>query len=166
MAELVLIAARARNQVIGRHNQLCWHLPEDLSRFRQLTRGQAVIMGRKTWESLPEAVRPLPGRQNIVVTRQASYHAQGAQVATSLDEALSLVERATAYVIGGEQLYRLALPLADTLEITEVDLAPAGDAFFPDFDTQVWRISVAEPFVSQSGIRGVFSRYERRPSPV
>jgi dihydrofolate reductase len=129
--ELVLIAAMGQNRVIGRDNQLCWHIPEDLARFRRFTAGEAVIMGRKTWESLPAAVRPLPGRQNVVVSRQPDYVAPGAQVANSLEAALALVDRERVFVIGGEQLYCLALPDADVLELTEVELAPPGDAFFP-----------------------------------
>ncbi|KVP97026.1 hypothetical protein WJ97_14500 [Burkholderia ubonensis] len=161
MTELILIAALARNRVIGHENQLCWHLPEDLARFRQLTRGHTVIMGRKTWESLPAAVRPLPGRQNIVISRQADYRAEGARLVTDLDQALSLADREKVFVIGGAQLYTLALPRADVLELTEVELSPDGDAFFPEFNARDWHVDVREDAVSQAGIPYAFVRYLR-----
>ena len=113
MTELVLIAAVAENRAIGRDNQLLWHIPEDMAHFRTLTAGQTVIMGRKTWESLPPRFRPLPGRRNIVISRQADYPAPGAKRADSLENALALASTAgTAFIIGGEQIYRQALPLA------------------------------------------------------
>ena len=120
-AELVLIAAVAKNRVIGINNQLPWHLPEDLKHFRELTRGCAVIMGRKTWESLPEAFRPLPGRRNIVLTRQKGLTTdsrfQGAELAASLPDALALMgeNSATIFVIGGADLYQQAIEWADRL---------------------------------------------------
>jgi dihydrofolate reductase len=161
MPEIILIAALARNHVIGRENGLCWHIPEDLARFRQLTRGQTVVMGRRTWESLPAAVRPLPGRQNIVVSRQRDYSAVGAQVTGNLDEALALCGRDTVFIIGGAQLYTLALSRADVLELTEVDLTPEGDAFFPKLDVCDWQVAVREDAVSQTGISYAFVRYVR-----
>ncbi|KVP17387.1 dihydrofolate reductase [Burkholderia ubonensis] len=161
MPELIVIAALARNRVIGRENGLCWHLPEDLARFRLLTRSHTVIMGRKTWESLPPAVRPLPGRQNIVVSRQADYCADGAQLASSLDAALALAEREKVFVIGGAQLYTQALPRADVLELTEVELSPEGDAIFPEFNARDWHVEVREDAVSQAGIQYAFVRYVR-----
>lgn len=133
---LAVIAAVAANGVIGAANRLPWRLPEDLRRFRALTTGHAVIMGRKTWESLP---RPLPERQNIVVTRCRDYVAAGAQVAGSLDAALARVTLpAPAYCIGGGELYALALPRADTLYLTEIDAPFDGDAYLPDFDRGDW----------------------------
>lgn len=133
MAEIVLIAAIARNGAIGRDNQLLWQIPEDMAHFRQLTAGQTVIMGRKTWESLPPRFRPLPGRRNIVISRQADYPAPGAELANSLEAALALLgSTETAFIIGGEQIYRLAMPHAQRLEITHVDLAPEADAWFPE----------------------------------
>ncbi|KVP75563.1 hypothetical protein WJ96_07595 [Burkholderia ubonensis] len=161
MTELILIAALARNRVIGHENQLCWHLPEDLARFRQLTRGHTVIMGRKTWESLPTTVRPLPGRQNIVISRQADYLADGARLVTNLADALALAEREKVFVIGGAQLYTLALPRADVLELTEVELSPDGNAFFPEFNARDWHVDVREDAVSQAGIQYAFVRYLR-----
>ena len=137
---LSLIAAVARNRAIGKDNQLLWHLPEDMKHFRETTRGKPVVMGRKTWESLPEKFRPLPGRQNIVVSRDPAYKAHGADLAGSLEGALALAGGAEeVFVIGGEQLYRAALPFADRLYLTEVELEPAADAFFPELNPAVWQ---------------------------
>jgi dihydrofolate reductase len=134
---LAVVAAVAANGVIGNDNRLPWRLPEDLRRFRALTTGHAIIMGRKTWESLPHA---LPGRQNIVVTRQADYVATGAEVAASLDAALAAVRLPMpAYCIGGGQLYGEALPRADELHVTEIARDFDGDAWFPPIDTRTWR---------------------------
>ena len=132
---LVLIAAHAHGRAIGIDNRLPWHLPEDLAHFRRQTTGCAVIMGRKTWDSLPAKFRPLPGRRNVVLTRQAGWSAPGAEVAGSVEEALArLADLPKVFVIGGEQVYRTALPLADELVLTELDLTvPQADAWFPDF---------------------------------
>ena len=132
-----LIAAVAKNKVIGARNTLPWRLPEDLAHFRALTLGHAVIMGSKTWQSLPRA---LTGRQNIVVTRQEDFHANGAEVAPTLDAALArVVAPAPAFCIGGGELYRLALARADTLYLTEIDREFDGDVTFPDIDPGEWR---------------------------
>ena len=140
MTRLVLIAAVARGGVIGRGNALPWHLPADLRHFRETTRGAPVIMGRRTWESLPERFRPLPGRRNIVVTRQAGLRAEGAEVAADLPGALALVAGAErAFVIGGAELYAAALPLADELELTEIDADFDGDAHFPHWQREDFR---------------------------
>lgn len=129
--ELVLIAAVARNGVIGRDNALPWRLKADLARFRALTLGHPVLMGRKTWESLG---RPLPGRRNLVLTRQPGHVAQGAEVFASPDAALAAVAGARrVFVIGGAEIYRALLPRADTLLLTEVDAEVEGDARFPAF---------------------------------
>jgi len=136
---VTLIAAVARNGVIGRDGGLPWHIRQDMLHFKALTAGCPVIMGRRTWDSLPPRARPLPGRINIVVTRQAGWHADGARAVTSLPQALA--EAATAgpegpriFVIGGAELYARALPLADELELTEVQLDAEGDAVFPTWD--------------------------------
>lgn len=127
--EIALIVARARNGVIGRDNTLPWRLRADLQLFKQRTLGSPIIMGRKTWESLG---RPLPGRQNIVISRQSDFSAEGAQVASSLAEAIAACEGATrAFVIGGAQIYAQALEIADVLWISEVDCAVDGDSCFP-----------------------------------
>jgi dihydrofolate reductase len=129
---LALIAARARNGVIGLDNRMPWHLPEDLAYFKRVTLGKPVVMGRKTFESIG---RPLPGRLNIVVTRNPDWQAAGVQVAHSLDAALALAAAAAPeeiMLIGGAELYRQALPQADVLYLTEIDAEFAGDAFFPE----------------------------------
>jgi dihydrofolate reductase len=130
--ELKLIYARSRNGVIGREGQLPWHLPADLAHFKQTTLGQAVVMGRKTWDSLPERFRPLPGRTNIVITRQKDWQAAGALVAHSLDQAMALCpESEPLWVIGGAEVYAQALPLASTVVVTEIDMDVQGDAHAP-----------------------------------
>ena len=140
MSEVVIIAAVARNRVIGKDNQLIWNIPEDMAHFKALTTGQTVVMGRKTWESLPPRFRPLPGRRNIVISRQADYDAPGAEVSDSLENALKLASTVeTVFVIGGEQIYTQAMAVADRLEITEVDLEPDGDAWFPEILTVNWK---------------------------
>lgn len=133
MKKLAVIAAIARNGVIGRDGDLPWRLPEDLRHFKRTTRGHAVIMGRKTWESIG---RPLPGRTNIVVTRQAAYEAPGCSVVHSLEEGLELAWQTDEepFVIGGAGLYAAALPLATRLELTEVHEEVQGDTFFPPID--------------------------------
>lgn len=129
---IVLIAAMAQGRVIGRDNQLAWHLPEDMAHFRRSTQGHPVLMGRKTWESLPERFRPLPGRRNVVLTRQAGFEAPGAEVVHTLAEALARFTPAeTVFVIGGAQIYAEALPFAQRLVLTELDLDVEGDAHFP-----------------------------------
>jgi dihydrofolate reductase len=137
---LALISSVARNGTIGQGNDLVWREPEDQRWFRQQTLGCPVVMGRKNWDSLPERFRPLPGRDNIVVTRQAEWAAPGAQVAHSLPAALALAQQAATakgsprvFVIGGGQLFAQALPLADQLILTEIDVDLPGDTHFPDW---------------------------------
>jgi dihydrofolate reductase len=130
--ELVLIAALASNRVIGRGGALPWHLPQDMAHLRATTTGHAVLMGRKTWDSLPQRFRPLPGRRNLVLTRQPGWRAEGAETVASVDEALRrLAGTQRLFVLGGAEVYALALPLADTLILTEIDAAFDGDATFP-----------------------------------
>jgi len=134
---LALIAAVARNGVIGVDNRLPWRLAADLRRFRSLTTGHTIVMGRKTWESLPGA---LPGRENVVVTRQAGYRADNAVVVASLDDALAAASLPSpVFCIGGGELYGAALPRADILYLTEIDRDVAGDTTFPAFDRARWR---------------------------
>lgn len=162
MAEIVLIAALAKNRVIGRDNQLIWNLPEDMAHFRQLTAGHVVLMGRKTWESLPPRFRPLPGRRNIVITRQTDFNAPGAELAHSLDAGLQRAASAeTIFVIGGAEIYAQALPRAGRLELTEVDLTPEGDAWFPEFSAGDWQEAGRQAIVSSSGIAADFVTYRR-----
>ncbi|ACO73780.1 dihydrofolate reductase [Laribacter hongkongensis] len=157
---LALIAARARNGVIGLDNRMPWHLPEDLAYFKRVTLGKPVVMGRKTFESIG---RPLPGRLNIVVTRNPDWQAAGVQVAHSLDAALALAAAAAPeeiMLIGGAELYRQALPQADVLYLTEIDAEFAGDAFFPEVDLARWRIDREEAGQRDSdGLRWRFVRY-------
>ena len=161
---IILIAAVAKNGVIGRNNALPWHLPEDMKHFKALTTGHPVIMGRKTWESLPPKFRPLPQRSNIVVTRNAGYVAEGARVVTSMDAAREFGAGEPAYVIGGAELYALALPLAQRLELTEIDADFSGDAFFPAFNRAEWHETQRAAGVSADGLRYRFTTYERTQS--
>ncbi len=141
--KLTLVVAVAKNRVIGRGGELPWRISSDMKRFKAATMGKPVLMGRKTWESLPK--RPLPGRDNIVLTRDAAFVAEGARVYATLDAALAAA-RAMAQakgaqevcIIGGAQLYEATLPLADRIILTEVNLAPDGDAHFPDLGGE-WR---------------------------
>jgi len=150
--KLHLIFARSRNGVIGKDNTLPWHLPEDLAHFKRTTLGCPVIMGRKTWDSLPPKFRPLPGRANVVVTRQADWQEAGALRADSLQAALALCGDAeNAWVIGGAQMYALALPLAASAVITEIDTEVEGDAYAPTFDA-TWRETAREEHVAANGL--------------
>lgn len=159
---LALIAAVPRNRVIGRGGELVWHESEDQKHFRRVTLGCPVIMGRKTWDSLPARFRPLPGRRNVVVTRNATWHAEGAERAGSLDDALALVaDAAKVFVIGGAELYALALPLADELELTEIDAVFDGDVTFPDWPRELFRRVSSEARVTADGTGYQFNRYQR-----
>ena len=160
-----LIAALASNRAIGKDNALLWHLPEDMRHFRATTRGKPVIMGRKTWESLPEAFRPLPGRRNIVVSRNPAYLAVGATLAGSLEDALRQAEACGAgevFVIGGAQLYRQALPLCKRLYLTEVDASVDGDAYFPEVPPREWEVISRQPSQEASVPAFGFVVYQRR----
>jgi dihydrofolate reductase len=133
--QLALIAAVARNGAIGKAGGLLWHEPEDQKHFRRVTMGCAVIMGRKTWDSLPERFRPLPGRRNVVITRNVAWQADGAEAVPSLDAALTLLAGVPkVFVIGGAEIYALALPRADELVLTEIDTELDGDTLFPRWD--------------------------------
>ncbi|HZY16302.1 MAG TPA: dihydrofolate reductase [Ramlibacter sp.] len=159
--KLGLIYARARNGVIGKDNAMPWHLPEDLAHFKRTTLGAPVIMGRKTWESLPPKFRPLPGRQNIVVTRDPQWQAPGAQRAGSLEDAITLCGNAPrAWVTGGAEIYQLALPLADEVVVTEIDADYDGDAFAPQLGPQ-WREAERERHVAADGLSFSFVTYRR-----
>jgi dihydrofolate reductase len=146
--EIVLVVAAAENGVIGRDGAMPWHLPEDLKRFKRMTVGHPVIMGRKTFAAIG---RPLPGRHNIVLTRDSRFRADGVTVAANLAEAIAaagLDPRArahTLFVIGGAEVYAQALPLAARVELTRVHAAPDGDAHFPPLDASEWRREAAEP---------------------
>jgi dihydrofolate reductase len=161
-ATLALIVAVAQNRVIGREGALPWRIPEDLRRFRALTTGHTVVMGRRTWESLPH---PLPGRQNIVVTRDPAYRAAGAIVARTLDDALARAEcPPPVFCIGGGELYRSALPVSQVAYVTEIARTFEGDATFPALDPREWRETAREPHVQEDGppLHYAFVTYERR----
>ena len=158
-----LVAAVARGGVIGRDNGIPWRIPEDMARFRKLTMGHPVVMGRLTWDSLPDRFRPLPGRRNVVVTRNPAWHADGADRAGSLEEAFRLLDGSTqVFVIGGGQLYAAALPVADELLLTEIDEEVEGDTLFPSVVGGDFQETSREPHVSESGIAFAFVRYARR----
>lgn len=150
---LSLIVARAANGCIGRENKLPWYLPGDLKYFKATTLGKPIIMGRKTWESLKG---PLPGRANIVITRQPNYRAEGAKVVTTLEAARQLAESIAlidgvdeAVVIGGAEIYALAMPMIGRMYVTEVHADVDGDAFFPEVDMEAWQEVEREDFSAQ-----------------
>jgi dihydrofolate reductase len=158
--KLHLIYARARNGVIGAQNTLPWHLPEDLAHFKRTTLGQPVIMGRKTWDSLPPKFRPLPGRLNIVVTRQHDWQAEGALRAGSIDEAMTLCPAdAQAWVIGGAEIYAQAAPRASTAVVTEIDQDFEGDAFAPTLGDG-WSEVQREQHTAANGLPFSFVTYQ------
>jgi len=159
--EIVLVAAVARNGVIGRDNGLPWRLKADLAHFKRTTMGHPIVMGRKTWESLG---RPLPGRRNIVVTRNADYRAEGAEVFTDIDTALAAAGTGTVCIIGGAELYRQVLDRADRLVLTEVAADVEGDAHFPEFDrdTFVEVAREAHPADADNEHDYAFVEYRRR----
>lgn len=161
MSIVSLIAAMAKDRVIGRDNTLPWHLPEDLKHFKATTLGKPVIMGRKTWESLG---RPLPGRRNIVISRNADYQPGGGELAPSLQAAIAMAAMAAEadeiFVIGGADIYRQALPMAQRLYLTEIAADFAGDAHFPEFSSADWSEASREPHTSVSGIPYAFVLYQ------
>ncbi|WP_173922138.1 dihydrofolate reductase [Agromyces sp. Marseille-P2726] len=163
-----LVWAEAHGGVIGRDGRLPWHVPEDLAHFKAVTLGTPVIMGRRTWESLPEQFRPLPGRDNIVVTRDPAWAADGAVRAGSIDEALAAAAASgpdRVSVIGGGELFAALIDDADVVELTEIDLTVDGDTFAPRLDPAAWREAAADPpsgwHTSTTGVRYRFRRLER-----
>lgn len=167
---LTLIAAMTKNRVIGAKGTLPWkQVKTDMDHFRSVTRAKPVIMGRKTYDSLPEGRRPLPGRLNIILTRDTSYNAPGAVVVDSLDKAIDLAEKNNpdVYVIGGEGVFREALPVADAIYLTEVDTEIEGDAYFPEFDLNEWELASEQPFEKNAdnqyaGVIRLYKRHDRR----
>lgn len=136
-----MIAAMGSNRVIGKDNDIPWHLPDDFKFFKETTKGHHVIMGRKNWESLPPAFQPLPSRPNIVITRQSSYSADGAQVVASLQEALELSKESgehEVFIIGGGEIYRMGLDIADKIYLTEINSTFDGQVTFPEFSKDKW----------------------------
>ena len=157
-----LIAAVARNGAIGSGGGLIWQESEDQKHFRRVTMGCPVIMGRKTWDSLPRRFRPLPGRRNIVLTRDASWRADGAATAASFDAALALASDAPkVFVIGGAQAYAMALPTADELVLTEIDADLPGDIFFPAWDRSRFVRTTLDAQQDAQGIAYRFTTYTR-----
>jgi dihydrofolate reductase len=145
-----ILVAVAENGVIGRGGKLPWHLSDDLKRFKQLTMGHTIVMGRKTWESIGRA---LPGRRTIVISRQAGYHADGAEVVGNLDNALQIAEAAgdeETFVIGGSEIYRLALSRVDRIHLTRIHADIKGDAYFPDFSASNWRLVESVPHAADT----------------
>ena len=156
-----MIFARSANGVIGKNNAMPWHLPEDLAHFKKLTLGSPVIMGRKTWDSLPAKFRPLPGRTNVVITRQTDWQAEGAQTASSLQDALALCQTSNEiWIIGGAQIYAQAEPQATRIEMTYIDKDFEGDAFAPKLGPQ-WIPSHREDHVSSAGLNFSFITYTK-----
>lgn len=168
---LGMIWAEARGGVIGEAGDMPWRLPEDMARFKAITMGHPVVMGRRTWESFPERFRPLPGRDNIVITSDRDYVAPGARVVPSLERALEVAAELgdEAWVVGGGRVYRDAMHLADRLEITDVDLDASGDTTAPDAATEgadaSWRLVARDPaegwHVSRTGLRYRYRTLER-----
>jgi dihydrofolate reductase len=161
--KLAVIAAIARDSAIGRNNELLWHEPMDQQHFRATTLGCPVVMGRKTWESLPARFRPLPGRRNVVVTRNASYDAPGAELAPNFEGALALLQEADkVFVMGGAELYAAALPLADELVLTEIERDfPDADTHFPAIDRNAFEVVARESHYSADGTPFAFVTYRR-----
>jgi dihydrofolate reductase len=162
MPRITLIAAVARNGVIGRNGAIPWRIPGDLPRFKRITMGHPVIMGRRTWESLG---RPLPGRRNIVISRTPGFTPAGAEVFESLEGALAAcADSPEVFVIGGTEAYREALAVADRLLLTEIDADIEGDAYFPPFDRSAWRETAREAHAAGDGSPYAYAyvTYERR----
>lgn len=155
-----LIVAHDKNRVIGYKNKMPWHLPEELKYFKKMTMGKPIIMGRKTFESIG---RPLPGRRNIVITRNPDYKEEGIEVVSSLDDGLELVKDAEeVMIIGGEQIFKLAFPLVDRLYITFINYEFDGDTFFPYYDLTNWNlVSESEPQQTNEGYTYTYKIFDR-----
>ncbi|WP_218508998.1 dihydrofolate reductase [Variovorax sp. dw_308] len=165
MARVNLLYARAANGVIGFNGTMPWHLPEDLAHFRRTTMGAPVIMGRKSWDSVPPRFRPLPGRDNIVVTRQPDWSAEGAQRAASLQEALALCEQSEeVWVIGGAQIFAEAAPFAHRAIVTEIDRDFDGDVHAPPLGAG-WHETARESHVAANGLPYSFVTLQRSEAP-
>jgi dihydrofolate reductase len=157
---IAIVVAHAANRVIGRDGALPWRLPSDLRRFRELTSGHTVLMGRRTYESLPDAFRPLPDRRNLVLSSDRGYRPAGAEVFDSLEEALGACD-GDCFVIGGEVTYRDALPLCERLYATEIDVELEGDAFFPALEDGEWRLVEDAGRQVENELGFAFRTYER-----
>ncbi len=140
---LTLIAAMGKNRAIGLDGRMPWHLPAELQHFKKATMGKAIVMGRKTWQAIG---RPLPGRQNIVVSRNPDFHAEGVDLATSLADAIAMSQSDEVMIVGGGQLYALALPLASRMVLTLIDIEPEADTWFPEWDEKEWSLTSERHF--------------------
>jgi dihydrofolate reductase len=139
---IILIAAAAENYALGKNNQLLWHLPDDFKRFKQVTTGHHIIMGRKTFESFP---KPLPNRTHVIITRQKNYHPEGCIVVDSLEKAIAACpENQDIFIIGGGEIYKLAMPVADKIDLTRVHATFDADTFFPEIDAAQWKLVSSE----------------------
>lgn len=147
--EIILVLARAANGIIGRDGGMPWHIPADLRHFKQITKGRPMIMGRKTFDSLPGL---LDGRRHIVLTRDTGWEEEGAEVARSVEEALKLANGPHVCVIGGTEIFKLFLPLADRIELTEIAIEPEGDTHMPAFDKADWQEVAREAHVADGNI--------------
>lgn len=160
MQKISIIVAMSKNNVIGANNALPWHISEDLKRFKSLTMGKPIIMGRKTFDSIG---RPLPGRKNIVITRNTDLKINGVDVVSSVDNAFSLIkDEEQVFVIGGEEIYRIFLDHATHLYVTEIDSVLEGDAYFPQFSANYWREISREKSVNEEGLHFSFVDYQRQ----
>ncbi|HEX3675637.1 MAG TPA: dihydrofolate reductase [Rhizomicrobium sp.] len=161
MSRISLVLAMATNGAIGLNGAMPWRIPEDMKHFKAVTMGKPIVMGRKTWDSFPK--KPLPGRANIVITRDANWRGDGAVVAHSLDEALAEAGEADEIaVIGGAEIYKLALPRADLVHLTQVHRDFAGDTHMPPFDAAHWRETAREDHATPEGLAYSFVTLERR----
>ena len=163
MTEIVFVLAMAENGVIGAGGDIPWRIPEDMKRFKALTMGKPIVMGRKTWESFPK--RPLPGRTNIVITRDRTWAAPGAVVVHALDDAIARAKAENAVeiaIVGGAEIFRQALPLATRIELTEVHVQAKGEAHVPAFDRAVWRETAREEHATAEGLAYSYVTLVRR----
>ena len=164
---IALVVAMAENRVIGNAGRIPWRLPEDMRHFKTLTLGKPCIMGRKTWDSLPQ--KPLPGRTNIVVTRDTGFAAEGAGVAHTLEDAIAVAARehpAEIMIIGGAEIYAAALPHAENIYVTEIHRDFDGDARLAEFDREIWQETEREAYTTQDGLSYSFVTLSRRDMPV
>ncbi|MDO8590088.1 MAG: dihydrofolate reductase [bacterium] len=164
LPHISIIVAHSKNMVIGKGNDLIWEIPDDHARFKRITMGHPVLMGRKTWESIPDKFRPLPGRTNFVITRDSSYSAPGAIVTTSIGDALAQAQAtpgsAEIFIVGGGEIYKAALPLTNRLYITLIDKEVDGDTFFPEY-SNVFTKKISEESKEFEGLKYSYLVLER-----
>lgn len=167
MMILSIIVAISSNLVIGKDNTLIWHMPADMKYFKDKTSGHCVITGRKNYESIPEKFRPLPNRTNIVVTRQTDYQAPGAIVASSIEKAIAIAKELgdeEVFIIGGAEIYKQSMPMVNRLYLTRIHHEFEGDAFFPEVDLEIFKLTNAEPHQAdeKNKYNYTFETYERK----